>query len=88
MGIPFPGSGGSFGSATSDTSSADATVTTGDMKKEDPLLALLKAKTLPEKKTSSPISGLLYFSLDGKHKPKDLVLQYSGPAGRLSLEFK
>lgn len=88
MGIPFPGSGGSFGSSTADTSSADATVTTGDMKKEDPLLALLKAKTLPEKKTASPLSGLLYFSLDGKHKPKDLVLQYSGPAGRLSLEFK
>ena len=34
------------------------------------------------------ISGLLYFPLDGKHKMKDLELLYSGPAGRLELDFK
>ncbi len=56
--------------------------------KEDPLLEVLKAKVLPEKKTAEPVSGLLYFSLEGKYKPKDLVLQYQTTAGVLSLAFK
>ena len=50
--------------------------------------AVLKTKILEEKKTTEPLSGLLYFSLEGKHKPKDLTLQYNGPAGRLVLAFK
>jgi hypothetical protein len=85
----FPGSGGvSGGSATSDTSSAEAKIDTNANAKEDPLLAVLKAKILPDKQTAEPLSGLLYFSLEGKYKAKDLVLQYNGPAGKLQLEFK
>lgn len=85
----FPGqSDGTFGSTTSDTSSAQATIKTGGPEKEDPILTVLKEKVLAEKKTAEPLSGLLYFSLEGKHKPKDLVLQYTGPAGKLKLEFK
>jgi hypothetical protein len=84
----LPGQDGGFGSTTADTSSAQATVSTGGMQKEDPILAVLKEKILPEKKTAEPVSGLLYFSLEGKHKPKDLVLQYNGPAGKLKLTFK
>jgi hypothetical protein len=84
----LPGQGGGFGSTTADTSSAQATVSDGGKQKEDPILAVLKQKILPEKKTSEPVSGLLYFSLEGKHKPKDLVLQYSSPAGKLTLTFK
>jgi hypothetical protein len=56
--------------------------------KEDPVLAVLKSKILPEKKTAEPVSGLLYFSLEGKYKPKDLVLQYQTPAGTLRLAFR
>jgi hypothetical protein len=84
----MPGSDGGFGSSTADTSSAQATVNNGGMQKEDPILAVLKEKILPEKQTAEPVSGLLYFSLEGKHKPKDLVLQYTGPAGKLKLTFK
>jgi hypothetical protein len=54
----------------------------------DPLLTVLKEKVLPEKEITEPLSGLLYFLLEGKHKPKDLELMYKGPAGRLSLRFK
>ena len=35
-----------------------------------------------------PLSGLLYFYLEGKLKPKDLELRYQGSAGKLSLRFK
>jgi hypothetical protein len=69
-------------------SEAQATVDEGAKKKEDPLMAVLKAKVLPEQETGEPLAGLLYFSLEGKHKPKQLSLQYNGPAGRLILEFK
>jgi hypothetical protein len=55
---------------------------------EDPVLSVLKEKVLPEKEIAEPVSGLLYFLLEGKHKPKDLELMYQGPAGRLSLRFK
>ena len=84
----MPGQDGTLGSSTADTSSADSTVKTGGMEKEDPLLAVLKQKILPEKQTADPLSGLLYFSLEGKHKAKDVVLQYHGPAGKLELTFK
>jgi hypothetical protein len=61
--------------------------TPGDAR-ENPLLAVLKEKVLAEKEITAPLSGLLYFLLEGKHKPKNLELMYKGPAGRLSLRFK
>ena len=61
---------------------------TGDPKGEKTLLATLKEKILPEKKTVEPISGLLYFPIDGKVKEKDLEFYYKGPAGQLSMIFK
>ena len=51
------------------------------------LLDALKAKILPDKETSEPVEGLLYFPIDGKIKPKDLAVLYKGPAGRLVIEF-
>jgi hypothetical protein len=84
----MPGSGGNMGNTTSDASTATTTVNTGAKEKEDPVLAVLKEKILPEKQTEDQLSGLLYFSLEGKHKPKDLTLHYTGPAGHLKLEFK
>jgi hypothetical protein len=65
-----------------------AAVTTGDKDKDNPLLALLKEKALPQIETNEPVTGLLYFFLEGKHKLKDLELMYKSPAGRLILDFE
>jgi hypothetical protein len=74
------------GNAASASGTADAAVTSA--KKEDPVLAVLKEKVLPEKETGEPLSGLLYFSLEGKQKAKNLELVYEGPAGKLLLRFR
>jgi hypothetical protein len=84
----LPGDSGNMGTATSGVSSATSTIQTSGPRTEDPLLALLEKKVLPEVETEKPISGLLYFLLEGKHKDKHLALQYRGPGGRLVLEFK
>ena len=83
-----PGNSPAVGNSTSGPTGIE-TRTNDDAanKKEDPMLAVLEAKVLPEKPISGPVSGLLYFSLDGKHKPKDLALQYKTPAGLLTLTF-
>jgi hypothetical protein len=59
-----------------------------DNAKETPALAALTAKALPDKETKTPIEGLLYFSINGKLKPKDVALYYKGAAGRLTMEFE
>jgi hypothetical protein len=81
MGGDSPNVGNSAGSG-----SAQATLS--DDAQEDPILTVLKQKMLADKETAEPLSGLLYFALEGKHKPKDLALQYRGPGGRLDLAFK
>jgi hypothetical protein len=53
----------------------------------DPALDALKKKMLSEKTVSEPVSGLLFFPLT-KEKPKNLVLSYKTPAGKLRLNFK
>ncbi len=83
----LPGNGTGAGNAPGE-SSAQANVQDKPAEKDNPLLATLKEKVLPEKKTTDPISGLLYFQLEGKHKPKDLVLEYKTPAGKLIVRFK
>ncbi len=85
MGMPSPG--GSIGSTTANPTEASATTTDGDNKKPNPLLDTLKEKILPEKEITEPVSGQLYFLLEGKHKLKDLELFYKGPGGKLSLKF-
>jgi hypothetical protein len=56
--------------------------------KENPLLAALNAKILPEKEITEPTTGLLFFQVVGKVKPKDLELHYKGPAGKMALRFR
>ncbi len=81
------GDGGGIGNSSE--SSAQATVAAGNKdKKDNPLLEVLSAKILPEKEVAGPISGLLYFLIEGKHKPKDLELVYKGAGGNLSLRFR
>ncbi len=56
--------------------------------KENPVLKTLREKELVFGKTLKPVKGLLYFSLDGKHKQKDLELWYRGPAGKFVVSYK
>lgn len=81
------GDGGAIGN-TADPQINDASMKDSNKEKDNPLLATLKQKALPEKETSETVKGLLYFPLDGKHKAKDLALVYNGQAGKLTLEFR
>jgi len=83
----MPGSGGGIGN-TATTTEAVATIEEGKREKENPLLATLKEKILADKEITEPVSGQLYFLLEGKHKAKDLELEYKGPAGRIFVPFK
>ena len=67
---------------------AQASVTKDTTEKPNPLLDALKQKALPLRETNEPVTGLLYFFLEGKHKLKDLELMYKSPAGRMMLDFQ
>jgi len=48
-------------------------------------------KEMPDQdaKPNGSVEGLVYFSMEGsKLKSKDMVLNYKGPGGRLTMEFK
>jgi hypothetical protein len=79
------GEGGGVGNTDSTTQAA---AEAGKDRSENPMLELLEEKVLPEKEITGPLTGLLYFFLGAKHKPKDIELFYRGPAGKLSLRFK
>jgi hypothetical protein len=81
---------GGFGVGTSGTAAATPDVKVKETRddKENPLLAALNAKTLPEKEITEPTSGLLFFQIVGKVKAKDLELHYKGPAGKMALRFR
>jgi hypothetical protein len=80
---------GSDGGAIGNTaeSGAQAAVHSAD-KKEDPVIKILEAKILPEKKTEDPVSGMLYFPLSIKQKVKDLGLIYTSKTGKVEVRFK
>jgi hypothetical protein len=78
------GAGNSKGAASGEV---EATMDKESGAKENPLLAVLKAKILPDTDSLEPVEGLLYFPIDGKVKPKDLAVIYKGQAGRLIIEF-
>jgi hypothetical protein len=59
-----------------------------DKPADNALLATLKEKVLPEKEVTEPASGLLFFQIEGKLKPKDLELYYKTPSGRLGMRFR
>jgi hypothetical protein len=84
----LPGNGGAMGNATGSGTLASASTVDADPKKgPDPLLAVLEAKILPEKTIEEPVSGQLYFLIEGKVKRKDLTLFYKAPGGKLSAPF-
>jgi hypothetical protein len=53
----------------------------------DPALDLLKQKILAEKSITEPETGLLFFPLE-KEKPKNLILTWTTPSGKLKVTFK
>lgn len=55
--------------------------------KPNPVLAALREKALPEKTIGETVTGLLYFEIDGKVKPKNLELFYKTESGKLGLRF-
>jgi len=81
---------GGFGIGRTQTNkqAGDSKVETKKSDKEDPLLAILTAKCLPEREATEEVSGYLYFQLSGKLKTKDLELYYKTPAGRIGLRFR
>jgi hypothetical protein len=84
IGSPNSGVMGSGPSAETETS---AKAEMDKSKQDNPLLKVLEEKMMPDKESNDPITGLLYFPLEGKHKVKDLELVYKGPAGRLMIDF-
>ncbi len=79
------GFGGRSSKKKQDDTADSTTVKQG--KKDDTLKGVLTEKGLPEKETTQPVSGLLYFPME-KKKLKDLVLFYPTPNGKLRLYFK
>jgi hypothetical protein len=84
IGMGRGGAGNSKGAASG---TVEATPSKGTDDKDNPLLAVLKAKVLPDSESLEPVQGLLYFTIDGKIKLKDLAIIYKGPAGKLVMEF-
>ncbi len=84
----LPGNGTAAGSGTAGSSRVEATAQTDNKGKDNTVLAVLKDKVLPEKEITEPITGYLYFGMDGKLKPKNLELYYKTTAGRMGLRFQ
>ncbi|HBY60977.1 MAG TPA: hypothetical protein DEH78_14235 [Solibacterales bacterium] len=78
---------GMAGNSAGETA-ATARVETDPKKKDNPLLATLEERILAERALDKPYSGLLYFPLEGKHKPKELLLVYKGAGGSITIRFQ
>lgn len=85
--LPGPNSGGIGNSGVQEKTDTRAGSGSDPEEAENPLLTALRAKVLTETETAEPITGLLYFPLSGKHKPKQIWLHYLGDAGKLDLQF-
>ncbi|HEY3444677.1 MAG TPA: hypothetical protein VGK29_28255 [Paludibaculum sp.] len=86
QGMPLPNQSPNVGSATADTSDAVASIEERG-KKNTPLLTALKEKILPTGETDKEVSGLLYFQIEGRQRPKDIELVYRKSPPRVSVRF-
>jgi hypothetical protein len=83
-----PGTGGGMGNTAGETENKSKVETTSDSK-SNPVLEALKKNILPQKEVTDPITGLLYFQIEGKKiKPKNLELHYKTPSGRIAMRFR
>lgn len=78
--------GGEQESVSSSPSGADSKVD-DKAKGDSEVLKILKAKALPEKKSTDELQGLLYYVMEGKHKLKQLELIYKSGGNRMILDF-
>lgn len=86
LGGMMAGGGGGLSPGSSAPVTVDAKM--DDKKTGDKaLLDALNAKAFPTKNSTTPIEGYLYFSLDGKHKLKNLEVLYRGDGGKLNMLF-
>lgn len=87
--IDSPGShGGTAGSPTATATGIEQEIRDGKPgDKQVAWLETLKSKVLKEGELTEPHEGLLYFPLNGKHKPKQITLLYNGANPRLELTF-
>jgi hypothetical protein len=86
MGQPRRVGGNGVGDAGA-PAGAEAKTRTGAHEQDDPMLAVLKQKELPETKTDKPVSGLLYFPME-KQKIKDLELRYIPSDDKITMRFR
>ncbi len=86
QGMPMPNQSPNAGSATADTSDAVASIEERG-KKNTPLLNALKEKILPAGEIDKEVSGLLYFQIEGRQRPKDIELIYRKAPPRVSVRF-
>ncbi len=84
----LPGQGSNIGSGTTGSERTQARIDEDHVKKDNPLLAALKAGELGEGDLAEPMRGFLYFHMDGKHKVKQLELHYRGNGDKLDIRFK
>ena len=75
------GIGGSAGSQAETRVSAESQSNTT-------LMGRLEQRELPVGPTQVPVRGYLYFQLEPKNKPKHLVFNYDGSAGKCKIPFK
>lgn len=87
-GMPGMGPQGVGNGTANVTEAAAAIDESASGKPENPMLATLKKKILPEKEIAEPAAGQLYFLMEGKQKVKDIELLYKTEAGRISVRFK
>lgn len=87
--IDTPGSqGGTAGSPTASATTVKQEIHDGKSgDKTTAWLELLEAKVLQEGELTEPHEGLLYFPLNGKHKPKQITLLYNGVNPRMEITF-
>lgn len=86
--LPHPGQS-QVGSPTAGVS--EATVSIEEKKAgqgQNELMDTLKEKILPEGEIDKPVSGLLYFSFEGKHRVRQLELIYRKAPPRIALRFE
>jgi hypothetical protein len=85
----LPNSGpDTFGNTGSVEKVSASKVNNGSKKATSPELQILREHILNEDKIVEPISGWLYYPLEGKHKDKQVWLHYVGDGGKIDLQFK
>jgi hypothetical protein len=79
---------GGVGSATADTSSAQASIEEREKDKPKALLEALKKYELPEREIDGPVEGLLYYQLEGKSRIKHIEFVYRKSPPRIHMRFQ